>query len=324
MRRRAVSRLSALAVVVGLTTSAACARNDTTPPGYQGLVALDERVLAFEVPGRVNAVSVRRGDKVTQGVVVAKLDDTLQRLTVQARTAEEQAARADFDLLVAGPRRQDVAAAAAEVAAAAASEDLARKTVERVRMLRAGGALSQAESDDADAAYARATEQKQAIAQRLSSIRAGARPEELARAAARRDAAHAALELENERLARFALKAQVEGTVVDVHVLEGELAAIGTPAVTVADAAHPFVEVFVPEAELTGLHVGTVAHARTDATKQPLPGVIEHIASSTEFTPRFLFSPRERPNLVVRVRVRLDDPARTLHAGIPAFVELVR
>ena len=42
---------------------------------------------------------------------------------------------------------------------------------------------------------------------------------------------------------------------------------------------------------------------------------IEHVFPNTEFTPRFLFSESERPNLVVRVRVRIDDPRRELHAG---------
>jgi hypothetical protein len=50
--------------------------------------------------------------------------------------------------------------------------------------------------------------------------------------------------------------------------------------------------------------------------------VVENVARATEFTPRFLFSERERANLVVRVRVRVDDPAQRLHAGVPAFVEL--
>jgi hypothetical protein len=35
-----------------------------------------------------------------------------------------------------------------------------------------------------------------------------------------------------------------------------------------------------------------------------------------------LFSERERPNLVVRVRVRIDDPKELLHAGVPAHVVL--
>ena len=33
---------------------------------------------------------------------------------------------------------------------------------------------------------------------------------------------------------------------------------------------------------------------------------------------------RERPHLVVRVRVRIDDPEKRLHSGVPAFARLDR
>jgi hypothetical protein len=59
---------------------------------------------------------------------------------------------------------------------------------------------------------------------------------------------------------------------------------------------------------------------RVDARPDALPGRVEAIARRLEFTPRYLFSERERPNLVVRVRVRIDDPKHELTAGVPARV----
>jgi len=67
---------------------------------------------------------------------------------------------------------------------------------------------------------------------------------------------------------------------------------------------------------------GAPARVRTDARPEPLSGRVEAIGRRVEFTPRYLFSERERPNLVVRVRVRVEDPEGRLHAGVPAFVEL--
>jgi HlyD family secretion protein len=61
---------------------------------------------------------------------------------------------------------------------------------------------------------------------------------------------------------------------------------------------------------------------RVDAVNTPFSGKVEYVAPETEFTPKFLFSDRERPHLVVRVRVRVDDPDRRLHAGIPAFARI--
>ena len=53
-----------------------------------------------------------------------------------------------------------------------------------------------------------------------------------------------------------------------------------------------------------------------------LSGKVEHIARRTEFTPRYLFSEKERSTLVVRVRVRVDDSKEELRAGVPAFIRL--
>lgn len=309
-----------LGVLLLLGVGAGCERKPGVPPGYQGIVELDERVLAFEVPGRVTDVSVHRGDRVKDGQVVAKLDDALAKLTRDARSEEAQAATADYKLLAAGARTTDVAALRAEVEAANASVDLAQKTAERVRTLHASGAVAQAELDRAETDLARATQQKRSVSERLASLRSGARPEELARAHARVEAAHSALELEDARLARHELKVKSEGLVLDVNIEPGELAAVGAPAVTVADVTHPFVDVFVPVGELGGLIVGTKADVRVDSAPETTPGEVEYVSPKTEFTPRFLFSDRERPNLVIRVRVRVTDPERRLHAGVPAFV----
>jgi hypothetical protein len=70
--------------------------------------------------------------------------------------------------------------------------------------------------------------------------------------------------------------------------------------------------------------VGAPASARVDASPEPFRAVVEYVSPETEFTPKFLFSDRERPNLVIRVRVRIDDPGHRLHSGVPAFVKIDR
>jgi HlyD family secretion protein len=80
--------------------------------------------------------------------------------------------------------------------------------------------------------------------------------------------------------------------------------------------------VFVPQAEISAVKVGQGAKVRVDALGSELGGKVEHISRRTEFTPRYLFSERERATLVVRVRVRVDDPKEQLRAGVPAFVRL--
>ncbi len=89
-----------------------------------------------------------------------------------------------------------------------------------------------------------------------------------------------------------------------------------------ADTTHPYVDVFVPQAELEGIRPGVRAEVRVDGASAPFPASVESVSPETEFTPKFLFSDRERPHLVVRVRVRVDDPDRRLHSGVPAFARV--
>lgn len=297
----------------------ACRRGPEVPPGFQGIVEYDQRVIGFEVPGRIEQVAVQRGDLVKTGQLLAKLDDTLQRLTVESRQKDQAAAETDLALLLAGSRREDIASGAADLQASMATEDQARKEDDRVHRLVADGALPQSELDKADADLQRSTEQRKALEQKLLELRKGSRPEEIARSRARVDQARSLLALEQERLARYTLGANADAEVVDVVVKAGEFAVVGSPAVTLADTAHPYVDVFVPEGNMDGVKLGAPATVRVDMTSAPFPGKVEYVSPETEFTPKFLFSDRERPHLVVRVRVRVDDPGRRLQSGLPAF-----
>lgn len=290
------------------------------PSDFQGIVEHDEQLVAFEVGGKIERVPFKRGDRVKKGDVLAEVDSTLERFARDARADEARAAEADLALLEAGTRKEDVASLAAQLRAAEATEALLEKQRTRARALRESQAIAQAELDRSEADLARARNERASVSERLVALRRGARSEEIARAKARAEAAQSALSLANARLDRFAARAAVDGAVLDVHVDPGELAAPNVPVATIADVGHPYVDVFVPQGELRGIGVGTKASVKVDASPTPTVGVVEHVASRTEFTPKFVFSERERPNLVIRVRVRLDDPEARLHAGVPAFV----
>lgn len=307
-----------MGLVFGLI--AGCGSRSATPAGYQGVIEYEERTLSFELSGRVTKVAVRRGDVVADGAVLAEIDDTLEKLTRASRVDDAEGAKADLALLRAGAKREDVAALGAQVKAGEATLALVKKSAERAHSLAATGSVSQAEVDRADAEVDRMNAEVRALEQRLASLQRGARAEELDRAKARVESTTGVVALADERIARHTLRAKGPGDVLDVHIEAGELAMGGAPVVTIADTARPYVDVFVPQAEIGIVHVGAKAAVKIDARGETIAGVVESVGRRTEFTPRYVFSERERPNLVVRVRVRLDDPGKKAFAGVPAFV----
>jgi HlyD family secretion protein len=311
--------VAALAVV-----AAACRHDDGDENRYQGVIEYEERDLAFEVLGRIIELPAVEGQTVRAGDLMARLDDTLEKSAREARAAEAQALRDQLSLLKSGARAEDIRAMEAQVRAARASESLLRTNTQRMRKLQEGQAATPASVDQMASDLNRATAQREGLEQNLSALRRGARPQELEMALHRLAAAEAEVALEDTRIARYALRADNPGEVLHVHFELGEMAAIGTPVVTLADTSHPYADVFVPQAAIGGIRVGAPARVRVDAVPNELDGKVERISRRTEFTPRYLFSRGERTNLVIRVRVRVDDPRHELHSGPPAFVHITR
>lgn len=312
---------SALLLIVLAT---ACQEREPRPAELQGIVELDERPLGFELGGRLLEVPARRGQVVKQGQVLASIDPGLEQPQLRVRQAELKTAKAQLDLLRSGSRREDIDAAAAQVRAATAVEGAANDAAVRTRKLVAGGTVPKAQLDDAESQLRRAVAEREGFQERLRMLRKGSRHQEIAAAQARVEGAEAAVALVEARLARMALRAPIDGVVLEVHAEPGQVVAAGAPVITIGDAQRPYVDVFVPQGELRGVRAGLQTLVFVDSEAAPFRAAVEDVARKTEFTPRFLFSPKERPNLVVRVRVRIEDPTSRLHAGVPARATLDR
>jgi HlyD family secretion protein len=290
------------------------------PDALQGILELDEQPLAFELPGRVKKILVKRGDEIKAGQPLGELDDTLDLPLRDARAAELRGAEAQAQLIKAGVRKEELRTTEAQLIAARENEGRLDRALKRTGKLAESGAGVPVQVEEIQSQLARAQAERQSLEERLAAQRSGARAQEHSTALARVHAAQAALQQIEARLLRYTLRAPADGRVLDVHLDPGDVVAVGTPVLTVADAKRPYADVFVPEGRMLGLKIGSPATLRVDGDPQPYRGTVEDIARRTEFTPKFLFSERERPNLVVRVKIRVDDPGEKLHAGVPAFV----
>jgi HlyD family secretion protein len=305
-----------------LAGSAACSTNASAGQAraLQGVVELDTVTLAFEVGGRVDKVAVAEGDRLSGKVTLATLDESLTRPEREARAAELDAARAQLALLEAGARREDIRGVEAQITSIKEQEAVLERQRARQAQLSTEGAAPVAQLDTFDAQHSALSGQQNVLGEQLKRLRSGARKEEIEAARANVHALEAGLTAIDARLERFTLVHEGTADVLEKHVKNGEVVAPGAPAFTLADLDHPFIDVFVPETEITSVKMGQPMTVRIDALTEGLPGEVERIGYKTEFTPRYLFSEKERSNLVVRVRVRVMDPQHRLRAGVPAFV----
>jgi multidrug resistance efflux pump len=267
---------------------------------------------------------------------------------VEAR-AEAEAARANLEMLRNGPRKQEVDAARADVEAAEADYEVARATLARVERLARGGVQSRQDYDNAKATFDRAAARRESARQKLSMLLEGTRKEEVARAerqyrqaaarldlarsgARREDIAAAEAQLSRARaslqqietqVAELEVKSPADAHVEVLQVRPGDLINPGAAVATLVEIDRLWLRVYVPEPELGHVQLGEEVSVTVDTFgKEAFKGRIEELASRGEFTPRNVQTRDEREHQVFAARVRLDNSARKLRAGMAADVEI--
>jgi HlyD family secretion protein len=298
----------------------ACQTVPEIPKGYQGIIEFEAYRVGFEFGGRVHELKVDVGSTLKAGEVIATLDDSLERAQIRVRDSEVIAAQQRVALVKARSRPEEIEVIQARIRAASALEAQLRHNLDREQTLVRSGAAPRATAEDINSQLERAVAQRQELEQSLKLLLRGARKEEVAQADAQAQASQANADALVVRLLHYQATSPIAGDVLQVYAKQGETVTGGSPVVAIADPGRPYAEIFVPQAEITKLSVGKALRVRVDGLVDSLPAQVEWIARETEFTPRYLFSDEERSNLVVRVRVRIQDSKHELRAGIPAFV----
>ena len=324
-------------LAVPLCAAMAACQQDT-PSGeirVSGHVEATEVQVAAEVGGRLVALRVAEGDRVTAGELVAQLDVRDIDLQIARAQAERAAADAQLRLLQAGSRVEDIRqaqaqvdAAAADAAAAEAEWRSAETDLERFEALLRANAGSQKQRDDALARVNVARERERAAQDRVRAARegvarlqAGARREDIEAARARVSVIDAQLAQLQKGRADAAVVAPVDGIVTQKLTDEGEMVAPRMPLLVVTDLDHAWANLFVPGPLMPRVALGQAADVLTDAGDR-VPGQVTYISPQAEFTPRNVQTADERSKLVYRIKVSVDNSAGVLKQGMPVDAEL--
>jgi HlyD family secretion protein len=284
-----------------------------------GNIEVDDARLAFKVSGIVTERAVSEGGTVTQGQIVARLDDSEQIQQVAVQRAEVAAAAAALADLEAGSRPQEIASANATVESAAAEAKRAEVEFERQRELRDSRTISAREFEVAETALAVAQARASEAGERLKLLVEGPRTETINQARARLEQSRAALALAERRLEFTKLVSPLTGVVLSKNIEPGEFVAPGTAVITVADTSKVWLRAFVNETDLGRIHLGQAVEVATDSFPgKTYRGTLAFIASEAEFTPKTVQTNKERVKLVFRVKIDLENDHGELKPGMPA------
>jgi HlyD family secretion protein len=290
-----------------------------------GTVEATSADLGFNVPGRVEVVEVREGDRVTRGQLLARLDAAELEARSSAAQAQVAAARAVLAELEAGARSEEVSQGRTALRSATRRLDDAARDLARARRLFEGGAISREALDRAETAYELAEAGVASAQDQLGVLETGPRPERIAAQRAAVESAEAVARQAAVAVENAVIRAPFDGQVTIRHREPGETVQPGLPVLTVMDPSDRWVRIYIPETRMGAVAIGQNAAITSDTFRgKEYAGRVVFVASEAEFTPRNVQTREERVKLVYAARVAIDgDAAFELKPGMPADVRLL-
>jgi HlyD family secretion protein len=204
--------------------------------------------------------------------------------TSDATAASVRQARQRLDLLVEGPRKENIEAT-------------------RAQLERAQAGLKLAETQRLDV---KRTEQS------IETARANI------------DSAAAQLALIDTQLEDMVMRSPIDGVVLVKAAEAGEVLAGGTTIVEIGDVEHPWLRGYISEEDLGRVKLDAPVQVTTDSYPDKVyEGRISFIASEAEFTPKQIQTPEERIKLVYRIKIDVGNPDRELKLNMPSDAEIL-
>jgi multidrug efflux pump subunit AcrA (membrane-fusion protein) len=224
-----------------------------------------QTTVGAEVAGRVIALAVDEGQRVARDALLVRLDPVPREIQRREALAVVARAQEELDKLRRGSRPEEVAQREAEAAEQAALLERAQHDYQRARKLYDDQIISLAELQLRESEYRATRQRHQRTLEALRMARAGPRAEEIAQAAAELEAARARADRIADEIRRGSILAPVAAFVVRKRVDVGAWVQPGTPVVDLVALDPVQLTGPVGEREIRRVQPGQRATATLDA-----------------------------------------------------------
>ena len=319
--RRAAAAIAAVAALPFALLLAGCP--DKATSGYQGYVEGEFVSVASPIAGRLDRLSVKRGDDVAVSARLYALEAVSEAAAQRQAQEQVRAAEAQLADLQLGKRPPEQDVTRAQLAQAVVDEQRSATQLARDEaQLRIGG-IARAQLDDSQSAHAANLARVVQLRSELAVAQLPSRAEQIKAQAAQVAAARAALEQATWKLEQKAVLATRAGRVYDTLYREGDWVAAGSPVVRMLPPQNVKVRFFVPEAIVGMLKNGRAIAIQCDGCSADIPATLTYVSNEAEFTPPIIYSNETRSKLVFMVEARpAPENAARLHPGQPVSVRL--
>ena len=240
------------------------------PLVIQGEVEASEYRVSGKVPGRIEELYVREGQRVHKGDTVVFIDSPEIRAKLAQAEGALAAAQAQNRMARNGARQEQITGAYQVWQQALVQQEVMKKSYDRVKNLYDQNVISAQKYDETKAQYDASVAQANAAKSQYDMAVNGARKEDKEAAQAMVDRANGALQEVAGYLDELYLVSPTDGVVSATFPKVGELVGTGSPIATITDLSDVWFTFNVREDYLDGIKQGTRVRVRIPALEDKI------------------------------------------------------
>jgi multidrug efflux pump subunit AcrA (membrane-fusion protein) len=329
MKSTIVHLLAGCAIAVGLTGCKKAEKKEEivapvrVSPAIKGSIRLivnvdavlfprDQANIVPKISAPVRRFLVNRGDHVKQGQLLAELEARDLAGAAQESRGQYEQAQSNLRSTTAAGVPEQMTKAQTDVTAAQQSMDAAKRLLDNRQQLFKDGALARKLVDEAEVSYAQAKAAFDTAQQHLQALQSVGGKEQINTATAQVEAARGHFESAQAQASYGEIHSPITGVVTDRPLYPGEMAAAGTPMLTVMDVSKVVARINMAQDQARNVKVGN------EATITPADGGELVTGRVTIVSPA-----SDQNSTTVQVWVQADNPGEKLHAGQSVHVSIV-
>jgi HlyD family secretion protein len=276
------------------------------------LFPIAQSAIVPKISAPVQKFLVNRGSHVRKGELLAVLENRDLAAAAQENKGAYTQAEATYAITTAADLPQQMQKAELDTQAAKQALDAQQKIYDSRQQLFREGALPRKELDQSSVDLTNARNQYEIAQRHLDSLKGMGEAQLSKSAKGQLESAQGKFQGAEAQLQYSEIRSPINGVITDRPLYPGEMAAAGTPLLTIMDISQVVARAHIPQTEAVLLKRGDDATLSAPGLDQPIPGKV------------VLVSPALDPNsTTVEIWVQCKNPREVLRPGTSAEMTMI-
>jgi HlyD family secretion protein len=246
------------------------------------LYPLQQSAITPKISAPVEKYYIQRASHVKAGQLLAVLENRDLSAAAEQNRGDYEQAQAAYETTTAASLPADIQKAQLDMDAAKRMYDAEEKVYNSRQELFKEGALPRKDLDQSGVDFTNAKNQYEIAQKHLDAMMAVERQQTLKSAAGQLTSAKGKYQGAAAQLGYSEIHSPINGVIADRPLYPGEMAAVGTPLLTVMDISQVIAKAHIPQPEAAALKVGDKATLTAPGEEEPFEGKVTIISPALD------------------------------------------